>query len=79
MINLLAVVDGYILPVIRAANRLRQARDRLPPFAWRLVPVVMREPVDALFAAVEAYELMIGRMIDAGLIPPTGTTTGPDL
>lgn len=42
-------------------------------------PVVPREPVYALFAAVEAYERMIGRMIDAGLMPPTGTTPAPDL
>lgn len=66
----LAAVDALIGPICVAANKLRQVRDSLPVHFWTIVPAVFREPVEALFLAVEEYDRFIGRMRDVGLMPP---------
>ena len=72
MTALLSLIDQYVAPIIIAANRLRQARDALPPWIWRMVPATLRGPVNAIFGAVEEYERQIGRLIDAGVMPRPG-------
>lgn len=57
-----AALDALFAPIIIAANKARQARDRLPLSVWRLVPATIRGPVDDVFAAVEAYERFIGAL-----------------
>jgi len=54
--------DAMVAPVIIAANKLRQARDARPVWMWMLVPGFVREPVDALFVAIERYDAEIGRV-----------------
>lgn len=58
----LAALDRLFAPIIIAANKARQARDRLPLAVWRMVPVTIRGPVDDVFAAVEFYETFLGRI-----------------
>lgn len=70
----LAEIDRLIAPIIISANIARQARDALPEPMWRLVPGVLRDPIDALFLAVENYDRFIGRMRDAGFMPAKDLT-----
>ena len=65
----LAALDAMIAPIIISANIARQARDALPEPVWRLVPGVLRDPIDLLFENVEKYDRMIGRMRLAGVMP----------
>lgn len=66
--NILNTIDAAISPVLIAANRLRQARDRLSPWAWLFVPASIRVPIDALFQAIEDLERRIGQLKDQGLM-----------
>lgn len=75
-ISPLAAVDALIAPICIAANRLRQVRDSLPVQFWTILPPMFREPVDALFLAVENYDSFIGRMRDVGLMPAKDLTPG---
>jgi len=70
----LKALDDLIAPIIIAANIARQARDALPEPMWRLVPGVLRDPIDALFFAVEQYDRKIGLLRDAGFLPPKDLT-----
>lgn len=76
MTSPLAAVDALIAPICIAANRLRQVRDSLPERFWTIVPAVFRDPVEALFLAVENYDAFIGRMRDVGLMPAKDLTPG---
>jgi len=66
MTSPLATIDALLDPIIVAANRVRQVRDALPEPAWMIVPLPIRGPMDALFAAVEAYDRKIGLLKAAG-------------
>ena len=70
MTSPLAAIDSLIAPICIAANRLRQVRDSLPVQFWTILPPMFREPVEALFLAVENYDRFIGQMRDAGVMPP---------
>lgn len=66
--NPLALIDQYVGPIVVAANRIRQARDSMPTWAWQFVPSPIRAPIDGLFEAVAAYDRRIGQLKDTGLI-----------
>lgn len=66
MTSPLATIDALLDPIIVAANRVRQVRDSLPVSVWKLVPVQISAPMDALFNAVEAYDRKIGLLKAAG-------------
>lgn len=68
MTSPLTALDNLISPILVAANVVRQARDALPAPLWQLVPAPLREPMDALFSAVEAYDRKVGLMKQAGLM-----------
>lgn len=72
----LAAIDALLDPMLQAANRVRQVRDSLPEPMWRLVPAVLRDPMDALFMAVEAYDRKIGLLREAGFMPAKDLTPG---
>ena len=71
-----AMLDGMVAPIIIAANKARQVRDALPETMWRLVPSALRDPIDALFWAVEQYDRKVGLLREAGLIEPKDLTPG---
>lgn len=39
-----------------------------PPPLWNMIPAQIREPLDALFVAIENYERKVGILKDAGLM-----------
>jgi len=73
----LAAIDALLDPIIVSANKVREVRDSLPVVAWQIVPLPIRGPLDALFAAVEAYDRKIGLLKAAGLIGDDVGTDAP--
>lgn len=75
MTSPLAAIDALLSPIIVSANKVREVRDSLPVAAWQFVPAAIRGPLDALFMAVERYDVMLGRLKLAGVVGPNEAGT----
>lgn len=78
MTSPLQIMDALLSPIIVAANRVRQVRDAVPEPAWMIVPLPIRGPLDALFMAVEKYDVALGRLKMAGMVGDDVGTDAPD-
>ncbi len=69
MTSPLKAIDDLLEPMIKAALTVRWIKDNhFPPPLWNLIPAQIREPLDALFIAIENYERKVGILKDAGLM-----------
>jgi hypothetical protein len=60
--NYQSIANAGIGTIIVAVNAVRRARDNQSAWLWRLVPAVVRTPIDALFTAVEEFDRMKGQL-----------------